>query len=197
MTGRNNFTDRVLARIITQATAAVPGVVTITSSWADIGTRSYPRAEFLVDIASGVIQIDSFIAVAWPAPITAVARQVQRNIHTWLKDMTGLEATRIDVVVEQTVSGHGRVTAEELSTAPAFPSLIDVSTTPPSPLRDIVTGAPPTPVAPDLPAAPSIWHPQAPEPTTPVSPILPPPVIVSSPMTTPALTVLRRPSRVH
>lgn len=148
MKGRNDFSDRVLTRVITSATEAVPGVATITSSWVEIGTRSYPRCEFRVDIDARSISVDSFLAVSWPSPVTEVASQVQRNIAAWLQAMTGLTATRVNVVVEQTVSGHGRVTPADVAAAAHAPTLRTFSVRASSPVRSPVTTRTTEPVSP-------------------------------------------------
>lgn len=176
MRGRNDFSDRTLTCIINHAAKAVSGVETISSSWAEIGTRSYPRCDFRVDIASGVIQVDSYLAVSWPAPVADVAAQVQRNVHTWLKAMTGLEATRIDVVVEQTVPGARRITATDLASTDRVPTIATFSVRPSMPVRSPVTDSQ-TPVSSPVTAAAQPLKPVSVRPLPePASPTVPSPV---------------------
>ncbi|AKK10334.1 Asp23/Gls24 family envelope stress response protein [Corynebacterium uterequi] len=130
MSGRNDFSDRVFTTVINNAAAAVPGVETITSTWTDIGTRSYPRCDFRVEPEGQTVQVDSYLAVSWPAPVTDVAAQAQRTIQRWLEEMLGYTATQINVTVEQTVPSSRRVSLDDVRTHPHDPELGTIAVTP-------------------------------------------------------------------
>ncbi len=126
MKGRTRFSEKSLSKIVNAAAASVPGVVRISSSWADIGTRSYPRCDIHSDQLAGVVQVTSFIAVSWPSPATDVAAKVQRTVTAWVHALTGLRCTRVDVTVEQAIDGDRRVQPAEVAAAAEAPALRSV-----------------------------------------------------------------------
>lgn len=128
MRGRNEYSDKVLSRIINDAAASVPGVQVISSSWTDIGTKSYPRCEFTPSLEGGQIAVHSYLAVSWPSPVAEVAEAARRAIRTWLHDMAGLMATEVSVTVEQTVAGESRVTSDDAAHADFAPELTPIET---------------------------------------------------------------------
>ncbi|MDR7328499.1 Asp23/Gls24 family envelope stress response protein [Corynebacterium guangdongense] len=142
MTGRTRFSDKALTKVVNAAASSVPGVVTVTSSWADIGTRSYPRCEVRSDQLAGVVQVSSFIAVAWPSPATDVAARVQRSISSWVTALTGLRCTQVNVTVEQAVDAGRRVHATEVARAPDSPALRPVQVRRAGPVVSPVTARP-------------------------------------------------------
>lgn len=186
MKGSNNFSDRTLSRIATTAAATVPGVAVVSSSWTEFGTRSYPRCEVRLDFRTQKVQLDFFLAVTFPAPITDVAVRVQANAETWIKAMTGLETDQINVTVEQTVLSDGRLTPADVNAAPAVPRLqqiqvrhgvtvrsprqrgsVDVrspQTAPSTPVRSPVTAPESEATVPDLPPLRRVQSPRVPSP---------------------------------
>lgn len=110
------ISDRAVSRIVAAATASVPGTIELGRSMERIAGRTYPRYDVIVDDAAGSCSIEAFIAVTWPAPITAVAEAVRDSIIAWVHDATGLEVTHVNVVVGPIVLGQ-RV-SESLPTRP-------------------------------------------------------------------------------
>lgn len=192
MKGSNNFSDRTLSRIATSAAASVPGVAVVSSSWTELGTRSYPRCEVRLDFRTQQVQLDFYLAVTFPSPITDVAARVQANAHTWIKAMTGLETNQVNVTVEQTVLGEARLTHADVNAAPTVPRLEPIQvrhgvsvrsprqrasqavrspeTAPPTPVRSPVTQEGREPTVPNLPPARPVRSPRvsAPRPLRPV-----------------------------
>ena len=126
MKGKTRFSEKALTKVVNAAAASVPGSVAVTSSWADLGTRSYPRCDIRSDQLAGIIQINSFIAVSWPSPATDIAVAVQRTIISWVSAMTGLRCTQVNVTVEQAVDSDLRVRPEEVYAAAEAPRLRSV-----------------------------------------------------------------------
>lgn len=150
MTGRTRFSDKALTKVVNAAAASVPGSVKITSSWSEIGTRSYPRCEIRSDQLAGVIQVTSFIAVSWPSPATDVAEKVQRSIIAWVTAMTGLRCTQVNVTVEQAVGSGRRVHAAEVAAAAEAPRLHPVQVHQGLPVTSPVTARPLSVIAPTV-----------------------------------------------
>lgn len=135
MTGHTRYSDRAISKIVNAAAAVVPGVFCVSSSWADIGTRSYPRSEVRVDHTAASVQVDAVIAVSWPSPITAVAAQVQDNIREWVRAYTGLRVTQVDVLVEHAEPSDSRVTSRDLTLATQTPAITPVKQPLATPVR--------------------------------------------------------------
>lgn len=127
MTGSTTFSERALTRLAVAAASEVPGVEVVSSSWAGLGARSYPRAEVTLDRLQQRAQFTCALAVSWPAPVTDIAARVQHNIRTWVPAMTGLEVVKVDVSVEQTLAGAHRVSAAEVAASTEAPELAAVS----------------------------------------------------------------------
>lgn len=208
MTGATNFSDRTLSRIINSAATSVPGVEVITSSWAEIGTRSYPRCDLRLDFHAHTLQVDSFLAVSFPAPVTDVAAKVRTNIHTWVKAMTGLEATHVNVTVEQTLLRDHRLSQADLNSGPSVPRLQPIHVRPGreprSPKlpaeRPLVSPrtAPPRPLrSPTGPSSWEAWAPELPEPTPVRSPRVPPERALRPIITQPAASLVAVPAPVE
>ncbi|GAB3942634.1 Asp23/Gls24 family envelope stress response protein [Corynebacterium tapiri] len=170
MTGTTVIADRIVSRVVNDAASAVPGVQTLTSSWAEIGTKSYPRCDVRQDSVANEVHVDSFIAVSWPSPVTAVAERVQANIVSWVKSMTGMDATRVNVVVEQTIAGHARVSSAELSAMDTEPQLTPVETAPSREITSPVTSSTLNVVSPQTKASERVVMPEYPSEVTVKSP---------------------------
>lgn len=132
------ITDRAVARIVTIAAASVPGTTELGRSLERPAGRTWPRYDVIVDDATGTCSIEAFIAVVWPSPVTAVAEAVRTTIADWVRDCTGLTATRVNVVVGPVVRGR-EVTAELVDAHPTHPQLRPI-TVRPTPLRPITVG---------------------------------------------------------
>ncbi|WP_460490469.1 Asp23/Gls24 family envelope stress response protein [Corynebacterium nasicanis] len=127
------ISERAVSRIVAAAADSVPGTTTLGRSLAG---RTYPRYDVIVDDLSGTCSVEAFIAVVWPAPLTAVATTVRRTIADWVTDMTGLTVTQVNVVVGPVVPDVP-VTASAVAAHPTRPRLRPVSTPPPPRLRPI------------------------------------------------------------
>lgn len=132
------ITDRAVSRIVAVAAASVPGTTELGRSLERPAGRTWPRYDVIVDDTAGSCSIEAFIAVVWPAPVTAVAEAVRTTIADWVRDCTGLTVTRVDVVVGPVVRGRA-VTAELVDAHPTHPQLRPV-TVRPTPLRPITVG---------------------------------------------------------
>lgn len=120
--GRTLVSEKALKYLVECAVREVPG--TIDSS--RVLGRNYPVVS--VDSASddeGNVKItaDVRVGVAWPAPATAVAEAVRESARIWLKDMTGLTNTHVNVEVEAVEAGHGRTSASALTVYNPHPQL--------------------------------------------------------------------------
>lgn len=149
MSGTTTFSEKMLTKLAVAAASEVAGVEFVSSSWAGLGARSYPRAEATIDRLQQRVEVTCSLAVSWPSPVTDVAARVQQNIRAWIPAVTGLEVTTVDVTVEQSVHGATRVSMADVESSPAAIDLRPVvapggarvrrpSISEPEPLRPIV-----------------------------------------------------------
>lgn len=115
------LSERAVAKIVAAAAASVPGTTSLSRGLERIAGRSYPRYDVMIDDHAGSTTIEAFIAVSWPAPVTAVAEQVRSTIARWVTTMTGLRVEQVNVVVGPVVAGSQRVSREALAAAPTAP----------------------------------------------------------------------------
>lgn len=127
MNGTTTYSQRLLSKLVVAAAVEVPGVEAVSSSWAGLGARSYPRAEVTLDRLQERARVNCVLAVSWPAPITDIAERVQQNVRVWLTEMTGLEVVSVDVSVEQTLASTERVSVADLAASPSAPGITAVS----------------------------------------------------------------------
>lgn len=140
------LSERAVAKIVAAAAASVPGTTSLSRGLERIAGRSYPRYDVMIDDHAGSTTIEAFIAVSWPAPVTAVAEQVRSTIARWVTTMTGLRVEQVNVVVGPVVAGSQRVSREALAAAPTAPQVTPVNVTPstvrsPAPRAQGPTGA--------------------------------------------------------
>lgn len=125
--GRIFITERAVSRIVAAAAQSVPGTTQVGKTLDRIAARSFPRYDVLVDAERGVVSIEAFIAVTWPAPVTRVAEEVRATITDWVTGMTGLRVTHCNILVGTVVKGEHRVTPELIDAAPDLPALRPVT----------------------------------------------------------------------
>lgn len=123
------FSERAVSRVVAAAAASVPGTTSISRGLERIAGRSYPRYDVMIDDHAGSTTIEAFIAVTWPAPVTAVAEQVRTTIAEWVTSMTGLRVEQVNVLVGPVVAGPHRTTRAEVTGAPLAPELTPVNVT--------------------------------------------------------------------
>ncbi|KQB87371.1 Asp23/Gls24 family envelope stress response protein [Corynebacterium lowii] len=121
--GRIFITERAVSRIVAAAAQSVPGTTQVGKALDRIAARSFPRYDVLVDPERGVVSIEAFIAVTWPAPVTRVAEEVRATIIDWVTGMTGLRVTHCNILVGAVIKGEQRITAELIDATPDLPAL--------------------------------------------------------------------------
>lgn len=124
-TGRVRIAERALGRIVAAAAASVPGTTALGRSLGRIAGRTYPRYDVLIDDAAGTASVEAFIAVTWPSPVTGVAEAVRATVIDWVRGLTGLTVTHVNVVVGPVVAGEHsrRVTQAQIDARPRLPQL--------------------------------------------------------------------------
>lgn len=127
MKGSDSVSEKVVSRIANSAALTVPGVESVTGSWAELGTRTYPRCDLNLDPHARAVEVNSYIAVSWPSPVTDIATKVQANIATWLEAMTNFTVRRVNVTVEHTIDNGVRITEADVNEAAAAPKLDPIS----------------------------------------------------------------------
>ncbi|MDO5731246.1 MAG: Asp23/Gls24 family envelope stress response protein, partial [Corynebacterium sphenisci] len=100
--GRTAVDARALERIALAAIGAVPGTLDEAGGGlSKLTGRSLPRVDIGVDASGTVVTVDAELAVAWPAPVGAVAARVRDTIITWFAEAAGVTANRVDVRVAE------------------------------------------------------------------------------------------------
>ena len=89
--------EKVAQRLAVHAAVSTPGVQRYGAGLSKVTGRDLPVAR--LNIASNRAAAQVKVAVAWPHPLTDVARAVQRNVADALHTMAGLEVDRVDVEV--------------------------------------------------------------------------------------------------
>ncbi|MBC3186054.1 Asp23/Gls24 family envelope stress response protein [Corynebacterium sp. zg-331] len=125
--GRIFITERAVSRIVAAAAQSVPGTTQVGKAFDRLAARGFPRYDVLVDAERGVVSIEAFIAVTWPAPVTRVAEEVRTTITNSVTSMTGLRVTHCNILVGAVVKGSRRITAELIDATPSLPALQPVT----------------------------------------------------------------------
>lgn len=123
--GITRISERSVSRVVEAATLSVPGSVRVDGGLAG---RNYPRFDIEVDDAAGTASVEAFIAVSWPSPVTTVAEAVRATIQDWVRGLTGLRPTAVNVVTGPIVTGERRVTQAVVDAAPRTPEVTPVHT---------------------------------------------------------------------
>lgn len=99
--GRLSIDDRVVERIATLVAQEVAGVTRSGSTLESVVGRRYPKAA--AHTAGGHTTVSVELAVVWPAPLGAVARQVRDRVHERLHHLTGLAVDSVHVTATKVV----------------------------------------------------------------------------------------------
>ncbi|WP_075691170.1 Asp23/Gls24 family envelope stress response protein [Corynebacterium sphenisci] len=185
--GRTAVDARALERIALAAIGAVPGTLgDAGGGLSKLTGRSLPRVDIGVDASGTVVTVDAEIAVAWPAPVGAVAARVRDTIITWFAEAAGVTANSVDVRVAEAHPdpARRRVGAAELAGFDAAPGFAGpAAPARPAPARPKATRT--TPVraiaAPPPPAVRGIAAPAGLDGWTPATPAAPRPRRVTAP----------------
>jgi uncharacterized alkaline shock family protein YloU len=95
--GHASISTEVLSRYAGDAARQVAGVRGLVE-------RALPyRRGVKLDFDGGRVTVELRLAVAWGASIPTVGRDVQERVREYLKRMADVEATRVDVVVDEIV----------------------------------------------------------------------------------------------
>ena len=89
MEGHASISPDVLRRYAADAAREVSGV-------RDLGRRGVK-----LEHRDGLVTVELRLAVEWGASIPNVGREVQQRVREYLKRMADVEATTVDVVVDQ------------------------------------------------------------------------------------------------
>lgn len=128
--GEVYITDRAVHKVVTAATASVPGTVSAGGGFDKLTGMSFPRFDLLVDRASHIVTVEATIAVSWPSPVTDVAEKVRTTIARWITDATGMNVGHVNVVVGNVVGAPDPVTALQVAAADEQPTLAPVAVAP-------------------------------------------------------------------
>ena len=96
--------EKVAHRLAVHAAVSTPGVARHATGLSTITGRDLPTAQ--LHVASNRAAAHLKVAVAWPHPLTNVARAVQRNVADALHTMAGLQVDRVDVEVTHVSVNH-------------------------------------------------------------------------------------------
>jgi uncharacterized alkaline shock family protein YloU len=95
MEGHASISTDVLSRYAGDAARQVDGVSGLVE-------RALPyRRGVKLDFEDGGVTVELRLAVAWGASIPQVGRDVQERVREYLKRMADVDATRVDVVVDE------------------------------------------------------------------------------------------------
>jgi uncharacterized alkaline shock family protein YloU len=95
MEGHASISAEVLSRYAADAALAVDGVRGLVE-------RALPyRRGVKLDEDDGRVTVELRLAVEWGASIPQVGRDVQQRVREYLKRMADVDATRVDVVVDE------------------------------------------------------------------------------------------------
>ena len=95
--------DRAVTRVAEFAAAEVEGVVRRSSGFGRVMGRGLPRVES--NVSGGHVRLRVAIASAWPRSVAAVTAAVRARVTDQVEMSTGLAVDRVDVVVDDVVSG--------------------------------------------------------------------------------------------
>lgn len=96
--------NRVVDRIALRAVSRTPGVTSLTSGLAVVGSR-LPRTTCVV--AGDRVRVDVDLAVIWPQSPAAIADAVQVNVTDDLARLAGLRAESVAVSIDRIVVAGG------------------------------------------------------------------------------------------
>ena len=95
MEGHASISAEVLSRYAADAALAVDGVRGLVE-------RALPyRRGVKLDEDAGTVTVELRLAVEWGASIPQVGRDVQQRVREYLKRMADVDASRVDVVVDE------------------------------------------------------------------------------------------------
>ncbi|WP_342318999.1 Asp23/Gls24 family envelope stress response protein [Corynebacterium mayonis] len=120
-----HLNERAVSRIAEAAAMDVPGCLRIDAKLAGLASRGLPRVESRINRVASSVVVEVEIATAFPAPIANITEVVREAITKHIQAQTGLEVTRVDITVADTIasgslSPAGRVTREEVASHPTF-----------------------------------------------------------------------------
>jgi uncharacterized alkaline shock family protein YloU len=93
--GHASISSEVLSRYAADAALSVPGVSGLVE-------RALPyRRGVKVSESDGAFAVELRVAVEWGASIPDVGREVQRRVREYLQRMADIEASQVDVVVDE------------------------------------------------------------------------------------------------
>ncbi len=120
--GQTLISEKVVARIVSAAADSVPGTTRQTRSLDNITARRYPRFDVEVDNNAGTVFVEAYIAVLWPAPVTAVAARVRDTITAWVERLTHFSVSKVNVVTGPVIRQGDTITRDLIDAAPLSPN---------------------------------------------------------------------------
>lgn len=166
--GQTSISEKVVARIVSAAADSVPGTTRQTRSLDNITARRYPRFDVEVNEGAGTVFVEAYIAVLWPAPVTAVAAKVRDTITAWVERLTHFTVSRVNVVTGPVIRQGEGVTRDLIDAAPLSPTPTPITIHKTCELREVSgSGAGSQKVLTDVTVqkdSPAPWTPEVPEP---------------------------------
>lgn len=119
--GQTLISEKVVARIVSAAADSVPGTTRRTRSLDNITARRYPRFDVEVNQSTRTVFVEAYIAVLWPAPVTAVAAKVRDTITAWVERLTHFSVSKVNVVTGPVIHQGDTITRDLIDAAPLSP----------------------------------------------------------------------------
>ncbi|QYH20279.1 Asp23/Gls24 family envelope stress response protein [Corynebacterium aquatimens] len=125
-----HISEKAVERVATEAVLTVPGVRALDAKLAGLAGRSFPRIDVHLDRGSAIAAIEAEIATSYPSPIAAITDAVRATIIAHVRQLCGLDVSRVKVTVSNVEAEPGaqRVTWDDVAshTATAEPTPIRV-----------------------------------------------------------------------